>query len=93
MSTGVPALVLESLDVILKQQKLPAISEIGLDAPLYTSLDSLAVLDVILELEDRLQKSEGRYVQIADEQTFDREKTPFKTANLLVDFVVNKVKG
>ncbi len=40
-------------------------------AAIYDNLDSMALLDFILEVEDSLQKEFGKYIQIADETTMD----------------------
>ncbi len=55
--------------------------------PLFAVLDSMAVLDLILELEAKLQERYGRYIQIADEKSMDPAHTPFKTVQSAVEHI------
>jgi len=61
--------------------------------PLFELLDSMAVLDFILGVEERIQQRFGRYVQIADETTMDASATPFKSVGSAVDFIMKKVQN
>jgi acyl carrier protein len=58
---------------------------------LFEKLDSMAILDLILEIENGIQLEFGQYMQIADDTMMDVIKTPFKTVETLVDFIEKKI--
>jgi len=60
---------------------------------LFELLDSMAVLDFILAVEEGIQVNYGRYVQIADEKSMDASQTPFKTVGSAIDFITAKVNS
>ena len=63
------------------------------DTKIFENIDSVAVLDLILEIEDRLQKRYGKYIQIADDKTMDTINTPFKDFKTLLSHLEEKVNG
>ena len=84
-------IVLKAIKVVneeLKNKELEMISE---DDTLFEKLDSMAVLDLILEIESSIQKEFGKYVQVADDTMMDTIKTPFKTVKTLVEFLEKKI--
>jgi hypothetical protein len=72
-------------------QDVEVFSEIDESTEIFENLESAAILDLILELEDQLQSKLGRYIQIADEYSMDAERTPFKTLSSLIEHVRDKV--
>jgi hypothetical protein len=72
-------------------QDIEVFSEIDESTAIFENLESAAILELILELEDQLQSKLGRYIQIADEFTMDAERTPFRTVSSLIEHVSDKV--
>jgi len=60
---------------------------------IYNNVDSFLILELIIEIEDKLKAKFGRYIPIADEDIMNSQKTPFDTFGSLVLFVENKVKN
>jgi acyl carrier protein len=84
-------IILKAIKVVneeLKNKELEVISE---DDTLFEKLDSMAILDLILEIESAIQKEFGQYVQVADDTMMDTIKTPFKTVKTLVEFLEKKI--
>lgn len=72
-------------------QDIEVFSEIDESTAIFENLESAAILELILELEDQLQSKLGRYIQIADEYSMDAERTPFRTVSSLIEHVSDKV--
>ncbi len=69
------------------KQELGFLDSIDVNTKLFDSFDSMCILQLILELEDQLQKKLDRYIQIADEKSMDKELTPFKSVHSLIEYV------
>tara|TARA_B100000787_G_C15961773_1_gene193525 strand:- start:198 stop:488 length:291 start_codon:yes stop_codon:yes gene_type:complete len=85
-------IVLDSLMDINKGLAISEFKNIVDQTLIFDNLDSIGVLDLIIEIESKLQQSYGEFIQIADETIMDEVKTPFKTLSSLIDFVEKKVK-
>ena len=85
-------IILDSIRTINSELKNPNLNNPNIDTLLFENLDSISVLNIILEVEDRLQSHYGRYIQIADDTMMDVIKTPFKTVLLLEEFLKNKIE-
>lgn len=73
-------------------ESIEVFTAIDENSEIFGNLESVDVLELIVELEDQLQAKLGRYIQIADENTMNAELTPFKTLSSLIEFVNDKVK-
>ena len=78
----------KSVNKELKNKDLEVVSE---ETILFERLDSMAILDLILEIEGGMQVEYGRYIQVADDTMMDAVKTPFKTVGTLVKFIEGRV--
>ena len=78
----------KSVNKELKNKDLKVVSE---ETILFEKLDSMAILDLILEIEDNIQTEYGKYIQVADDTMMDAIKTPFKTVGTLIEFIEVKV--
>jgi acyl carrier protein len=85
------ALVMQALEEVNKESKV--FSSIDENIEIYNNVDSFLILELILEIEDRLKKKFGRYIQIADEDIMSSNNTPFATFESLVKFVEKKVEN
>ena len=61
--------------------------EINDNTNLLEELDSVGVLELILELENTLQQKYNRYIQIANEFSMDKEKSPFTSYKKLLKYL------
>jgi len=86
-------LLKEAIKEINEELEIDELENVTDDTPLFELLDSMAVLDLILEIESKLQDKYGKYIQIADETTMDATKTPFKTFKTLKEFLEGKIDG
>ena len=68
-----------------------ALADLDEYSTLFEHLDSVALLNLILEIEDKLQQKYGRYIQIADENIMNTANTPFKNVHSLSKFLQEKV--
>jgi hypothetical protein len=69
----------QALDKTLETIDAPALRVLKPDTNLFEHLDSLSVVDMLLEAESRLESVTGRYVTLADETMFDASKSPLRS--------------
>lgn len=86
-------LLIEAIKEVNEELKVEELEDIKDDTPIFELLDSMAVLDLVLEIEDKLQQKYSRYIQIADDKTMDVLNSPFKTFKTLADYAEGKVNG
>ena len=86
-------LVIDAIEEINSELDIEELRDLQDNSPIFELLDSMAILDLVLELEDRLQQKYSRYIQIADDKTMDTLNTPFKTLKTLLECVEGKVNG
>jgi len=53
-----------------------------------TVLDSTALVSVIIEVEQQMDDRYGAPITIADDRALSQERSPFRTVNSLVDYVL-----
>jgi len=83
----------ESLKKILESAGAPEIRPLTEETNLFDNLDSLTVVDMLLEAEMRLEEVTGHYVTLADETIFDASKSPLRSWSSWVAYVENKYAG
>ena len=93
MNQTIKLLVLESIEEINKDSQIKELYSPKLDTIFFELVDSLAVLNFILDIEQRLEGHFGRYIQIANEDVMNASKTPFKTVKDSIDFISSKVES
>ncbi len=86
-------LVLDAIKELNKELKLKELEKIDENTNFFEILDSMAILDLILEIEKKIEEKYGKYIQIADENTMDVLKSPFRNFNELVKYLEGKVNG
>lgn len=60
------------------------------DTPLYGkhgTLDSLALVNLIVATEQRIEEDFGTPISLADERAMSQEKSPFRTVETLVNYI------
>lgn len=93
MNDTIKLLVLESIEEINNDSQIEELYSPSLDTNFFDLVDSLAVLNFILDIEQRLERCFGRYIQIADEDVMDASKTPFKTVKDIIEFISSRVES
>lgn len=83
----------ETLEKILASIEEPGLGSLTDESNLFENLDSLTVVDMLLEAEMQLEKATGRYVTLADETIFDASKSPLRTWAGWVAYVESKHAG
>jgi len=86
-------LLLKAIREINKDLNLQELENVNENTPLFELLDSVAVLDLILEIEGLLEDKYGKYIQIADDKSMDAVHTPFKTFQILLKYLERRVNG
>ncbi len=86
-------LLIDAIKEINEELEVKELEKVEDETPVFELLDSMAVLDLVLEIEDRLQQKYSRYIQIADDKTMDTIDTPFKTFKTLLTYVQGRVNG
>ena len=86
-------LVKDSIKEINEDLEIVEFENITDETKIFENIDSVAVLDLVLEIEDKLQKKYGKYIQIADDKTMDIANTPFKDFKTLVSYLEEKING
>jgi acyl carrier protein len=88
----------EDLEKLARQAVLDALDERGATPPddfgpttkLFgrgAPLDSLGLVSVVTEIEERLEEEKGITVVLADERAMSRRASPFRTLASLVDYL------
>lgn len=83
----------QALEKILESVDAPALRAPGPDTNLFDNLDSLTVVDMLLEAEMRLESATGKYVTLADETIFDAAKSPLRSWAGWVSYVESRHAG
>ena len=65
--------------------------DIDSDTNLLETVDSVLLVGLVVKTEDIVEQSLGRYIPLADENTFDVNKTPFVSAKAWLDYVSNSI--
>lgn len=86
-------LVISSLDEVLREQEKE--NEVQIDSLNESTyligrravLDSLGLVTLVVNIEQRLGDDYGIYVTIADERALSQEKSPFKTVESLSEYI------
>jgi|688.fasta_scaffold2625644_1 hypothetical protein len=78
------------LDKILASVEAPGLQPLTGESNLIEHLDSLIIVDMLLEAEMQLEKATGRYLTLADETIFDASKSPLRTWRGWVAYVESK---
>lgn len=85
-------MIIAAIESVNEELHLEELKHIEETTPLFELLDSLGTLDLVLELESRLEAETGSYIAVADETTMDREKTPFRTIVTLEEYLKGRIE-
>ena len=93
MSETIRLLVLESIEEINRDLNQEDLYAPRLETKFFELVDSLAVLNFILDIEERLEGQFGTYIQIGNEDVMDEAKTPFGTVKDIIEFISHRIKS
>lgn len=83
-------LVVECLEEVLAERGDGATLSLGPDTRLLGAdsvLDSLGLVALIVDVEDRLRSSHGASVTLADERAMSQTRSPFRTVQTLAAYI------
>ena len=85
---------MNEIEILAKESLKNIFNENNLDLPnikenldLIESFDSMIIVNLLLETEKNLEKKFGKYIPLADENTFDSIKSPLKEWSEWVSFI------
>ena len=70
-------------------------SELSLDVVLYghgSSLDSLGLVRLLIDVEQRVNDRYGLTIALMDEKAMSQKHSPFRTVNSLADYLVKLIE-
>lgn len=81
-------LISDALIQVLAADKIPAPAVVDEMTPLVGGavIDSLGLVEVIMEVEQRLRRDHGADVTLADERAMSQRHSPFRTVGTLADY-------
>jgi len=72
---------------INKDLNLKELEDLNDDTPIIELLDSVDILNLILAIEENLQKEHSNYIQVANEYIMDKNLSEFKTYKTLKEYI------
>ena len=57
------------------------------------SLDSLALINLITIIEQKIEEETGNYISLADEKAMSLDESPFKTVATLKNYINSLING
>ncbi len=84
-------IVLKSLTEVFAQIGTPAPDKVGEDTVLVGNdavLDSLGVVQLIVEVEQRLEETHGVSLTLANDKAMSQRNSPFRTVGVFAEHVV-----
>ena len=88
----IKALVDKSILNLKNELNVEIEGEINEDSNLFDILDSMDVVNLIMETESLLEQELGFYIPLANEVTFDAEKSPLKSYKQWLHFIFDLIK-
>ena len=81
----------ESILQVLNEADIDREFKIDENTNLLTIFDSMDIVALILETESKIYNVMGKKVALADEYTFDSQKSPFSTVGSWIKFVNKQI--
>jgi acyl carrier protein len=85
-------LVLTSVTEVMDRDGVPLPSDLKGETRLFgpqSALDSLGLVNVLLEVEQAVAERIGVTITLASEEALSRSKSPFRTAGTLAEYLVS----
>lgn len=90
------ALVRSALTDALREKGRDAPADLGPDTEIFGGtalLDSLGLVTMVMELENRLEEEHQVTVVLASDRAMSRRSSPFRTMGALVDYIEAQLRG
>lgn len=87
--------IIKFLEDFLKEELQETI-ELSLDSKLFGGngpLDSMALVNMVVELEELIEDDYGKSIILADEKAMSRRTSPFSRVQNLIDYVQEKLNS
>jgi hypothetical protein len=68
----------EALRRVNENVQSPGLEAVGPDTNVFDQVDSMTIVDLLLETESLLEEKTGEYVPLADETIFDASASPLR---------------
>jgi acyl carrier protein len=84
-------IVVASLNEVFEQTGTPPPGQVGEETVLVGNdavLDSLGVVQLIVEIEQRVEQNHGVSVTLANDKAMSARNSPFRTVRVLTDHVI-----
>jgi acyl carrier protein len=82
-------LIAETLTKVLAAEELPPPEHIDESTPLVggSVIDSLGLVELIVEIEQRLRRDRGANITLADDKAMSQKNSPFRTIGTLANYI------
>ena len=91
---GIEDILYTSLAEVLKNannpDSLPA--KVPSEYNIIDNLESMSIVEMLLEVEEKIEQVFGTYITLADEDMFDYKKSPLKKWSIWLEYVKNKIE-
>jgi len=87
-------LVKDAIAELNEELEYDTLREVGEDTPIYggdEGIDSLSLVTLIVNLEERSESAFGRRLALADQKAMSMRNSPYRTAGALADFIVARL--
>ena len=91
---AIEALVLESVQMLAEDFELDALQSPQADSLLYGeggTLDSMALVNLIADIEDALSEKFDLSIALADEKAMSAKNSPYRSVSSLTDAVIERM--
>lgn len=88
-------IIYPSFDEILELVDTPSQLQRSLDTVLFGAdavLDSIALVSLIVAIEERIEEKTGFLVTLADEKAMSRKSSPFRNVSTLSQYIEERIK-
>ncbi len=83
-------IVIDSLRRLNEDRNDPELQNLTAKTHLYGrtgNLDSLALVNLIVDVEEKVAKAYGKHVVLADERAMSLKRSPFRTVRSLAEYI------
>ena len=80
----------------LTVEEIPGLEDLTSNTRIYGgakgNLDSVGLVHLICDIEERIEKSFGENISLTDERAMSQRRSPFATVGRLADYIVGLLK-
>ncbi|MGJ8648821.1 MAG: hypothetical protein ACSHX4_00555 [Opitutaceae bacterium] len=92
----IETLVLESVRLLAEDFEIAALQSADSSSTLYGStgsLDSMALVNLIADIEEAIDETFGASIALADEKAMSAKNSPFRDVSSLVDAIIERIES